>query len=172
VRNWELFWIFYCVENIEKNTDVSEDLLLLSSGSFLGRVLQISDFAANMGCSANFGINWQFAWTVQPGGRKKVQGRNAINALTPDFLPSYDVLLVALCPILESILPRTAPEQSTPHGFSSFRLTVHPTLHGNRSFITLFMILSGAISFHSTPPHHIVIHFISYPTNVENMVSS
>jgi hypothetical protein len=28
-----------------------------------------------------------------------------------DFLPSYDILLVALCPILESILPRTAPDQ-------------------------------------------------------------
>jgi hypothetical protein len=113
-----------------------------------------------MGCSANFGINWKFVWTVQPTGQKKVQGRNAIDALTKDFLPSYDKLLVALSPILESILP--APHQSspTPHGFSSDRWTVHSTLHGNRSFITLFIVLSGVISFHSTPPHHIVVRYI------------
>ena len=70
-----------------------------------------SDFAANVGCSANFGINWQFVWTVHPVDEKKVQGKNAISALTQDFLPSYDKMLGALCPILESILTRTAPEQ-------------------------------------------------------------
>jgi len=47
-----------------------------------------SDFAANIFCSPNFGINWKFVWTKQPTGQKKVQGRNTINALTKDFLPS------------------------------------------------------------------------------------
>jgi len=41
-------------------------------------------------------------------------GEECVNALTKDFLPSYDKLLVALCPILESILPRIAPEQPIP----------------------------------------------------------
>jgi hypothetical protein len=82
-----------------------------------------SDFAANMG------FNWKLVWSVQPVGQKKVEGRNAIDALTQDFLPSYDKLLVALCHILESILPRAAPHQSspTPHGFSSFGGQYTPT---------------------------------------------
>lgn len=112
----------------KKDTDVSEDLLLLSSGSFLGRVLQIQILPANMCCSANFGINWQFVWTVQPVSQKNVQGRNAINALTQDFLPNYDKLLVALCPILESILPRTAPEQPNTARISFFSVGSTPHL--------------------------------------------
>jgi len=87
----------------------------------------LADVAANMGCSANFGINWQFVWTVQPVGQRKVRARDAINALTQDFLPSYDKLLVALCPILESILPRTAPEQ--PNTARIFFFSVDSTPH-------------------------------------------
>jgi len=114
-------------------------LTAFSSGSFLGSVLHIQILQriwAAVQTSAS---------TKQPTGQKKVQGRNEINALTKDFLPSYDKLLVALCPILESIPP--APHQSSPprHGFSSDRWTVHPTLHGNRSFIALSIILSEAI---------------------------
>jgi hypothetical protein len=79
-----------------------------------------------------------------------------MNAVTYDVLPSYDILLVPLSPTLESILPRTAPEQ--PNAARIFFLV--DTLHGNRSYFTLYMILSGAISFHLTPPHHIVIGYI------------
>jgi hypothetical protein len=113
-----------------------------------------------MGCSANVGINWQFVWTVQPTGQEKVQGRNVINAVTKDFLPSYDKLLVALCPILESLLARTALELPNTARIFFFSLDNTPHLAWKPKLHYPVMILSGAISFHSAPPHHILIRCV------------